>query len=116
MGYLPHSGRPYILWSAPSVLAKHFTIDLYGAGPTATAMHLVNVDRRRWSCSNVDDGSVHFHHIELRMNAHTPNDAVQGLLHRGRPDVWSHLLHVDTDECLAGPAHRLRNFVIAEYD
>src|SRR5713101_6815317 len=37
MGYLLHSGRPYILWSAPSVLAKHFTINLYGAGPTATA-------------------------------------------------------------------------------
>ena len=37
VGYLLHSGRPYILWSAPSALAKHFTIDLYGAGPTATA-------------------------------------------------------------------------------
>ncbi len=37
MGYLLHSGRPYILWSAASVLAKQFTIDLYGAGPTATA-------------------------------------------------------------------------------
>ena len=37
MGYLLHSGRPYILWLAPSALAKHFTIDLYGAGPTATA-------------------------------------------------------------------------------
>ena len=37
MGYLLHSGRPYILWSALSALAKHFTIDLYGAGPTATA-------------------------------------------------------------------------------
>src|SRR5258708_4474668 len=87
-----------------------------GTGCQLKAMHLVNLDRRRWSCPDVDDGSVHVHHIELRMNANTPNDAVQGLLHRGRPDVWSHLLHVDTDECLAGPAYRLRTFVIAEYD
>ena len=36
-GYLLHSGSPYILWSAPSVSAKHFTMELYGAGPTATA-------------------------------------------------------------------------------
>jgi hypothetical protein len=28
MGYLLHSGNPYILWSAPSAFAKHFTIDL----------------------------------------------------------------------------------------
>jgi hypothetical protein len=28
VGYLLHSGNPYILWSAPSAFAKHFTIDL----------------------------------------------------------------------------------------
>jgi hypothetical protein len=37
MGYLLDSGSHYILWSAASACAKHFTIDLYGAGPTATA-------------------------------------------------------------------------------
>jgi hypothetical protein len=36
-GYLLDSGDPYRLWPAPWVSAKHFTRDLYGAGPTSTA-------------------------------------------------------------------------------
>lgn len=48
-GYLLHSGNPYILWSAPSAFAKHFTIDCSRlesrTPPTKSSSHAVTGEK-----------------------------------------------------------------------
>ena len=74
-------------------------------------MEVVNAHRGSVSCPEIDDRAVLVHQIELRAKADATDNAVQGLLNCGRPDVWRSLLHIDADEFLAGPGDGLRNLV-----
>jgi hypothetical protein len=95
-----------MLWSLLAVSSKHFTIDLYGAGPTATACSA----SRRKSFSRLRE----FRRLKRNVNSSKQSDQIisAGRFVEKRPQIqrdfldnppparhttsWSHLSQVDT--------------------
>src|SRR6266478_5239882 len=102
--------------SYQDVRANHPRRSLGQAGTSCPfkSLHVVHAGGRGLSCPDVDDGSILVHQVELRANANATKYPTERPLDGGWPDVRRHLVHVDADEFLAGPADRLRDFVGAK--
>src|SRR6266704_1182330 len=112
-----HDTAKILLAASPVWAVMPAAVDRVPVGHVITATHGLLRQRVQGigpldiSGTDVDDGAILVHQIDLRANANATEYPTERPLDCGWPDLRRHFVHVDADECLAGLADRLRDFV-----